>query len=239
MPESKENIVRVTAEEARAMKGETDYARLDAMTDEDIARAVAEDPDAAPIDADWSEAVLVVPAGLRDAMLRVDDDVLAWFRGAGEDFKARMKAVLRSHVEQQRREGRTRMPRINHIALKVVDLAAATRFYENVYGFRQVTTARSRGHISRHLTDGYIDLALMLYDSEDDPEAKMVGPGPAIHHFGIEVEDHAGFAETVVANGGTILSAPGEIPIKYRSPDGTVAEIVPVGRYEKMKRAAE
>jgi len=239
MPESKENIVRVTAEEARAMKGETDYARLDAMTDEDIARAVAEDPDAAPIDADWSEAALVVPAALRDAMLRVDDDVLAWFRGAGEDFKARMKAVLRSHVEQQRREGRTRMPRINHIALKVVDLDAATRFYENVYGFRQVTTARSRGHISRHLTDGYIDLALMLYDSEDDPEAKMVGPGPAIHHFGIEVEDHAGFAETVVANGGTILSAPGEIPIKYRSPDGTVAEIVPVGRYEKMKRAAE
>ena len=234
-----ERITRLTAEEARQLPDMTDYARLDAMTDEDIARAVAEDPDAAPIDADWSEAVLVVPAGLRDAMLRVDDDVLAWFRGAGEDFKARMKAVLRSHVEQQRREGRTRMPRINHIALKVVDLEAATRFYENVYGFRQVTTARSRGHISRHLTDGYIDLALMLYDSEDDPEAKMVGPGPAIHHFGIEVEDHAGFAETVVANGGTILSAPGEIPIKYRSPDGTVAEIVPVGRYEKMKRAAE
>ena len=75
------------------------------------------------------------------------------------------------------------MPRINHIALKVTDLDAATRFYENVYGFRQVTTGRSRGHISRHMTDGYVDLALMIYDSEDDPEAGMVGPGPAIHHF--------------------------------------------------------
>jgi hypothetical protein len=30
-------------------KGKTDWARVDAMTDEDIARAVAEDPDAAPI----------------------------------------------------------------------------------------------------------------------------------------------------------------------------------------------
>lgn len=49
------------------------------------------------------------------------------------------------------------MPRINHIALKVTDLIAATRFYENVYGFRQVKTARSRGHISRHMTDGSID----------------------------------------------------------------------------------
>lgn len=131
-------------------------------------------------------------------------------------------------------------PRINHIALKVTDLEAATKFYENVYGFKQVKTGRSRGHISRHMTDGFIDLALMLYDSEDDPEAKMVGPGPAIHHFGVEVEDHNGFAETVAANGGTILSQPGEVPIKYRSPDGVIAEIVPKGRYDKIRaRAAE
>src|SRR5438874_13827063 len=91
------------------------------------------------------------------------------------------------------------MARINHIALKVTDLEAATRFYENVYGFRQVHTGRSRGHVSRHLTDGYIDLALMVYDSEDDPEAKLVGPGPAIHHFGIEVEDTAAFIAQIEA----------------------------------------
>jgi lactoylglutathione lyase len=127
------------------------------------------------------------------------------------------------------------MPRINHIALKVADLEAATRFYENVYGFRQVHTGRSRGHISRHLTDGYVDLALMVYDSEDDAEAKLVGAGPAIHHFGIEVEDHEAFAAKVAANGGVILSKPGEVPIKYRAPDGTVAEIVPQGRYELMR----
>jgi lactoylglutathione lyase len=128
------------------------------------------------------------------------------------------------------------MPRINHIALKVTDLEAATRFYETVYGFRQVHTGRSRGHISRHMTDGTIDLALMVYDSEDDPEARLVGPGPAIHHFGIEVEDHAAFARKVAENGGTILSPPGEVPIKYRAPCGTIAEIVPQGRYDKMKQ---
>jgi lactoylglutathione lyase len=127
------------------------------------------------------------------------------------------------------------MARINHVALKVTDLEAATKFYENVFGFRQVKTGRSRGHISRHLTDGYVDLALMVYDSEADEEAKLVGEGPAIHHFGIEVDDHQGFAEKVVANGGKILSKPGEVPIKYRAPDGTVAEIVPTGRYEKMR----
>ena len=37
------------------------------------------------------------------------------------------------------------MAKINHVALKVSDLEAATRFYEKVFGFRQVTTGRSRG----------------------------------------------------------------------------------------------
>lgn len=130
------------------------------------------------------------------------------------------------------------MPRINHLALKVTDLEAATRFYENAFGFRQMRTSRTRGHTSRHLTDGHVDLALMVYDSEDDAEAKLVGPGPAIHHFGIEVEDLAAAVDRVVANGATILSPPGEVPVKYRSPDGTVAEIVPAGRYDIKGRGA-
>jgi lactoylglutathione lyase len=52
---------------------------------------------------------------------------------------------------------------------------------------------------------------------------------------GAQRDDHQGFAEKVVANGGKILSKPGEVPIKYRAPDGTVAEIVPKGRNEKMR----
>ena len=39
------------------------------------------------------------------------------------------------------------------------------------------------------MTDGYIDLALMIYDSEDAPEAQLSGKGPCIHHIGIEVDD--------------------------------------------------
>ena len=127
------------------------------------------------------------------------------------------------------------MPRINHVALKVTDLEAATQFYENVFGFRQVKTGRSRGHISRHLTDGYIDLALMVYDSEEDEEARLVGAGPAIHHFGIEVEDRGSFIAKIEANGGKLLSNPDSGTVKFRSPDGTIAEIGDPGRYEKMR----
>lgn len=102
MPESKENIVRVTLEEARKMKGETDYARLDALTDEDIARAVADDPDSTPMDADWSEAVLVIPPAQQHKMMCVDDDVVAWFQKGGDGYRDRMRAVLRAYMEANR-----------------------------------------------------------------------------------------------------------------------------------------
>jgi lactoylglutathione lyase len=128
------------------------------------------------------------------------------------------------------------MARINHVALKVTDLEKATRFYENVFGFRQVGTGRSRGHISRHLTDGYVDLALMVYDSEDDAEAKLVGEGPAIHHFGIAVEDRQATLAKIAQFGGTILSKPDAGTVKFRSPDGTIAEIADPDRYQRLEQ---
>src|SRR5579862_4310801 len=102
MPETKERITRVTLDEAKRLKDETDYARLDAMTDKDIARAVAEDPDAAPLDIDWSKARLVLPPGKENVTLRVDRDVLSWFRSTGKGFHTRMNAVLRAYMEAHR-----------------------------------------------------------------------------------------------------------------------------------------
>jgi lactoylglutathione lyase len=89
------------------------------------------------------------------------------------------------------------MPRIVHIAIKVDDLEKATKFYEEVFGFRQTGTGYARGHVSRHLTDGNIDVALMLYDSEDVEEAQLSGPGPCIHHWGIEVEDRDSYVTKI------------------------------------------
>ena len=73
----KENIV--TRKWGDRRKGKTDWARVDALTDEDIAEAVANDPDAAPIDIDWSDAVLVIPARKKAISIRVDEDVLDFF----------------------------------------------------------------------------------------------------------------------------------------------------------------
>ena len=124
------------------------------------------------------------------------------------------------------------MARIVHLAIKVDNLDEATKFYEDVFGFRQLKTGRNGAHISRHMTDGAIDLALMVYDSEDSPEAQLAGPGPRLHHWGIEVDNQAGYAEKIKAAGGTILSKPGTGALKFRAPDGTIAEVVAEGRYK-------
>src|SRR5437764_737291 len=126
------------------------------------------------------------------------------------------------------------MARIVHIALKVEELEKAKKFYEDVFGIYQTKTGHARGHTSRHMTDGKIDLALMVYDSEDVDEAKWAGAGPRIHHWGIEVADQSTYADEIKKHGGTILSKPGEGALKFRAPDGTLAEIVKHGRYEKV-----
>ncbi len=130
------------------------------------------------------------------------------------------------------------MPKITHISLKVADIETTSRFYETVFRFRHVNTVHREGrrgsHISRHLTDGTIDLTLMQYEHEDADEADLAGPAPCIHHFGIEVDDVDAFAQALTAAGGEILSAPGKLPVKFRAPGGPVAEVVPRGRYRKQ-----
>jgi lactoylglutathione lyase len=129
------------------------------------------------------------------------------------------------------------MARIVHIALKVEDLEKSTKFYEDVFGIYQLKTGHARGHTSRHMTEGTIDLALMTYDSEDEPEAKLSGAGPCIHHFGIEVEDRDAMSGAIEQGGGSIFSDKEEGALKFRAPDGCMAELVNVGRYKLRERS--
>lgn len=130
------------------------------------------------------------------------------------------------------------MARIVHIAIKVDDLEKATEFYEKGFGFVEVQTGKVRDHTSRHLTDGTIDLALLKYDSEDSPESRASGIGPCIHHFGIEVDDLNQSAAELKKFACEIISEPGVVPIKFRAPGGTVAEISPKARYQQAKPKA-
>jgi uncharacterized protein (DUF4415 family) len=83
-------------------KGKTDWARLDAMTDEEVEASIANDPDWADFkDIDWSDAVLVIPARKKAISIRVDEDVLDFFKKEGDGYQRRINAVLRSYMQQK------------------------------------------------------------------------------------------------------------------------------------------
>jgi uncharacterized protein (DUF4415 family) len=106
------NIVSYTAEELRAMieRGEdqTDWVRLDAMTEEELEAAIASDPDWADLPRDWHKRARPhYPAGMkRQVRLRVDPDILDWFKRQGPRYQARMNAALRAFVEAHRQRAR-------------------------------------------------------------------------------------------------------------------------------------
>lgn len=96
----KEHIVKRQWGDRR--KGKTDWARVDAMTDEELEAAIANDPDWAEFrDIDWSDAVLVMPPKKKAISIRLDEDVLDFFKREGEGYQRRMNAVLRSYMQQK------------------------------------------------------------------------------------------------------------------------------------------
>jgi len=84
--------------------GRTDWERLRKITDAGIRKAIAEDPDAAPeLDEEfWKKAVLVRVTKKLPMTVRLDADVLAWFRAQGKGYQTRINAVLRSYMQHNR-----------------------------------------------------------------------------------------------------------------------------------------
>jgi len=82
----------------------TDWARLSAMSDADV-NFTADAP--ATTAQDWADAVahrgLPLPKRKEQIALRVDADVLAWYRAQGSGWQTRMNAVLRAVAVAQGR----------------------------------------------------------------------------------------------------------------------------------------
>jgi uncharacterized protein (DUF4415 family) len=90
-----------------ARRGQTDWQRVDALTEEELEAATAADPDTEELEPGWIErAELLFPAQPKERVtVRLDADVLEWFRERGSGYQTRINAVLRSYVEAKRRAG--------------------------------------------------------------------------------------------------------------------------------------
>jgi len=86
-------------------KSETDLARLRTMTDEEIESSIADDPDWQEFkDIYWSKAVVLIPPKKKAISIRVDEDVLDYFKKEGTRYQRRINAVLRSYMQQKRKK---------------------------------------------------------------------------------------------------------------------------------------
>jgi uncharacterized protein (DUF4415 family) len=84
-------------------RGRADLTRLRSAGEREIRESSPEELADLPEDF-WEEATLVVPIPKRPISLRVDEDVLEWFRSLGPRYQTHMNTVLRSYMKHRSRE---------------------------------------------------------------------------------------------------------------------------------------
>jgi len=102
----KERLVRYTAEELAALPSETDWAFVDAMSQEEVERIALEED--GPLPEGWEKTIILgVPEPKKDVHIRLDPAVLRWFKAAGPGYQTRINAVLLGFVRAREKQARS------------------------------------------------------------------------------------------------------------------------------------
>jgi uncharacterized protein (DUF4415 family) len=109
-----ENIARFSADKIRRKiaRGEskTDWKRVNAMSQAEVERLA--DKDEGPLATAWESTVMVgLPPAKQDIHIRLDGDILDWFKARGRGYQTRINAVLRAFVQTRQRVERKPAPR--------------------------------------------------------------------------------------------------------------------------------
>ena len=102
----KDDTVLYTAKQLADLRnrGETrsNWAKAAALTNEEIEAQIAADPDEADMVIDWDSATVEMPQPKAVLNMRIDRDVLEYFRKMGKGYQTRINAVLRSYMDRMR-----------------------------------------------------------------------------------------------------------------------------------------
>jgi uncharacterized protein (DUF4415 family) len=87
----------------RLAESQTDWARLDTMTEEEVERLAAEDMAELGMDPNWMEQAMVrFPRPKERVTVRLDPDVLDWLKAQGRGYQTRINAILRAYYAAQK-----------------------------------------------------------------------------------------------------------------------------------------
>jgi uncharacterized protein (DUF4415 family) len=105
---SADSIKRYSAADLARLRargeGRTDLARLRAKSAAELDHDIATDPDFRDVPKDWvATAQAVMPTPKRLLSLRIDDDIVEWFKQQGPGYQTRINAALRAFVQHARK----------------------------------------------------------------------------------------------------------------------------------------
>jgi len=102
----KSDTARYTAKqiETKIARGEdrTDWLKANRMTGKKLEASILTDLDDLQEEPDWTQAVVGVPGPKDHINIRVDHDVLEWFKATGRGYQTLMNNVLRAFVQTRR-----------------------------------------------------------------------------------------------------------------------------------------
>jgi uncharacterized protein (DUF4415 family) len=84
-------------------KSKTDWKRIDALKDKDIDTSDVPELDASL----FADAEVRLPKHKEPVTLRLDNDVLSWYKSLGRGYQTRMNAVLRIYMEAMKIKNNT------------------------------------------------------------------------------------------------------------------------------------
>ena len=98
------HIKSYTAAELKAKRAGsgTDLKKVDAMTDAELERVLAMDRDERNLRPDWTRAKLVLAEPKQSVHLRLEQEIIAFFKARGKGHISRMQAVLKAYVTAHR-----------------------------------------------------------------------------------------------------------------------------------------
>ncbi len=92
-----------TAElKGKCMVSRTDLKKVDAMTDAELEKAIAEDEDEQGLQPDWTRAELILSEPKQSVHLRLEREIIDFFKAHGKGHISRMQAVLKSYATSHR-----------------------------------------------------------------------------------------------------------------------------------------
>jgi uncharacterized protein (DUF4415 family) len=108
----KSDTVRYTAKQIKAKiaRGEdrTNWDKIDAVTGAQLEASIRADVDDVRGEPDWTQAIVGIPAPKDHINIRIDHDVLQWFRSNGKGYQTLMNNVLRAFVQTRQQRQNTK-----------------------------------------------------------------------------------------------------------------------------------